>query len=206
MRVTDINQYFASGCGRCSLFDTPECKVHTWKPALLQLRQILLDCGLTEVVKWGTPVYMYNNQNIILLGAFKEYCCLGFFKGVLLQDEKKLLTQQGENTQSSKIFKFTENKQVTPITEDIRTYIFEAIEIEKAGLKVPETKKDKTLPTELEEKFNEYPALKTAFLALTPGKQRGYLIHFTGAKQSETRTVRIEKCMPKILAGKGFHD
>lgn len=199
--------YFTDGCGRCSLGGTPACKVHTWATELKLLRKIILSCGLQEESKWGVPCYTFGKSNIVMLAAFKEYCALSFFKGALLQDAEKLLAKPGEESQSVRMFRFTGSKQLSKIENTIRAYIFEAIELEKAGLKV-ETKKisEREIPEELQNAFDRNPALKKAFEALSPGRQRAYLLHFTQAKQSATRSSRIEKCTARILSGKGLLD
>lgn len=178
-----------------------------WNAELIQLRRIVLACNLEEVVKWGVPCYTYQNKNILLFHSFKEFCGIGFFKGSLLQDLEKILSKPGENSQASRILRFKSTKEILEVEQHIKAYIFEAIEVEKAGLKVQmKSTNEYEKPIELETIFNETPALKQAFEALTPGRQRGYLLHFSSAKQAETRVSRIEKCKSKILAGKGFND
>lgn len=204
--TTDVNTYLAEGCGRCALGGTPDCKVHSWTNELKLLRQVVLDCGLTEESKWGVPCYTYHGDNIAVVSAFKNYACLSFFKGALLQDNHKILDKPGENTQSARIIKITSTKQVQALSPTLKAYIFEAIEVEKAGLKVSFEKAPEPIPEELASKFKEEPNLKAAFEALTPGRQRGYILHFSQPKQAKTRVSRIEKCIPKIMEGKGFHD
>lgn len=202
-----IDQYLLEGCGRCSLYQTPDCKVHTWQYELKLLRNLVLDCGLTEEYKWSQPCYTHNGANVLIVAAFKDYAIISFFKGSLLQDKGKLLDSPGENSQAARQFRFTDTERIKALEDDIKAYIYEAIEIEKAGLKVDfKAKKELEYPEELESKFEEHPDLKAAFDALTPGRQRGYILHFAQPKQSTTRTSRIEKCMPKIFEGKGFHD
>lgn len=203
----DIETYFLEGCGRCSLGGTPECKVHTWAKELKLLRNLLLECGLTEEVKWGQPCYTYNNHNIIILSTLKDACILSFLKGALMSDEAKLLVSQGENVQSGRIIRFTDFRDIIKLENTLKDYVFEAIEIEKAGLKVVMKKtEDFPVPEELIQKFEENPSFKDAFYALTPGRQRGYLLHFAAPKQSKTRETRIEKYVPLIFNGKGMHD
>lgn len=202
-----IDLYLADGCGRCSLYGTPECKVHSWTKELVALRQIILACGYTEELKWSMPCYTIDGKNVLILAAFKDFCSLNFFKGSLIKDHNNVLVRAGENTEAARLFKFTNIKEVIEQEDIIKAYLFEAIEIEKSGLKVP--KKDATsleLPEELIDIFQHNPDVKAAFDALSPGRQRGYQIHFSGAKQSTTRLARIEKYIPHILAGKGFHD
>jgi uncharacterized protein YdeI (YjbR/CyaY-like superfamily) len=199
--------YFIEGCGRCSLGGTPECRVHKWDDELAALRGILLDSGLQEECKWGHPVYTYKNANVVLLGAFKENCTLSFFKGALLQDEAGVLQKPGENSQVSRMFRFTALKQIIDIESIIRSYIFEAIEIEKAGLKV-QTKpvEEMNFPEELLAAFKQDKNFEKAFRALTPGRQRGYIMFIADAKQSKTREGRIAKYYDQVLAGKGMMD
>ncbi len=181
-------------------------RVKTWQEELNLLRNILLECGLTEEYKWGAPCYMFGKSNILILHNFKAYCALGFFKGALLQDTKGLLKKPGENTQSGRVFPFVNAKDIVKQKAVIKAYVFEAIEIEKAGLKAEPSNQTIELPEELLQQFKMNAAFKKAFHQLTPGRQRAYLIHFTGAKQSETKTARIVKFIPKILCGKGMND
>jgi uncharacterized protein YdeI (YjbR/CyaY-like superfamily) len=199
--------YFTAGCGRCSKGGTPDCKVHTWDAELAALRGLVLDAGLTEECKWGVPCYTSEKNNIVLIHAFKDYCALLFFKGALLKDAKGILIQQTENVQSARQLRFTDVGEITKLKTTISAYLQEAIAVEKAGLKV--VKKETAefaMPEEFQAKLDKSPALKTAFEALTPGRKRGYLLHFAAAKQSATRTARVEKCTPQILAGKGLQD
>lgn len=168
---------------------------------------ILQESDLKEESKWGMPCYTYEGKNIIILAAFKEYCSLNFLKGALLKDSKKILVKPGENSQSARLAKFTNVKEIIKVRATLKSYIKEAIELEKSGAKV-ELKKpsELKLPEELEKKLSKTPALRKAFYALTPGRQRGYLIYFSQAKQSATREARIEKCAKRILEGKGLQD
>lgn len=203
----DVDVYFADGCGRCPLGGTPQCKVHTWPKELKLLRKIVLECGLTENRKWGVPCYTFENSNVAIVSAFKEYCSLSFFKGVLLKDDHKILDKAGENSQSARLIRFTNTQQIKDLTPVLKAYICEAIEVEKKGLKVDfKAKSELVIPEELQKKFDSLPALNDAFAALTPGRQRGYILFFTGAKQSKTREQRIEKCLQQILEGKGLND
>ena len=203
---TSADQYFLEGCGRCPLGSTPDCKVHRWTAELALLRRLVNNCGLTEECKWGVPCYTFQGKNVLNVSAFNEYCCLSFFKGVLLSDEKELLAKPGPNSQSVRLFKFTDLAAIQQIEDVIKAYIFEAIEVEKAGLNVEFKKNPEPIPDELEEKFEQDPVLKIAFEALTPGRQRGYILHFSQPKQSKTRISRIEKYTPMILSGIGLHD
>jgi uncharacterized protein YdeI (YjbR/CyaY-like superfamily) len=202
-----VDVYFTAGCGRCPLVNTPECKVHNWDAELAKLREIVLDCGLTEELKWSHPVYTFQKNNVILLGAFKEYCVLNFLKGALLKDAAGILSKPGENTQSARVIRFTDVREIIKLEAIIKAYIYEAVELEKAGLKFEfKETKDFELPEELTVKFAENTAFQTAFFALTPGRQRGYILHFSQPKQSKTRESRVEKCLPQILIGKGLND
>jgi uncharacterized protein YdeI (YjbR/CyaY-like superfamily) len=198
--------YFLEGCGRCSLGGTPDCKVHRWTQELQFLRSIILDCGLEEVAKWGVPCYMHGKANVLLLGALKDCCTIGFQKGALLDHSSGLLEKQGENSNVGRIIRFTSIEQIVANEAQVKEIIFQAIEIEKQGLKVATTQSNDPISAELETAFEQNPELKSAFFALTPGKQRGYLIHFNQTKNPDTRTSRIEKCVEKILRGEGMHD
>ena len=203
--TTDVETYLSEGCGRCSLGGTPECKVHAWQQELLALRSIVLECGLDEECKWGAPCYTFQGKNILMISALKDGAIISFFKGSLLQDEPGLLSFAGENSQVAKLIRFTRVEDILKMEDFLKACIFEAVEVEKAGLKVQKSTAPE-LPEELLRKFEEMPALQEAFEALTPGRQRGYLLHFSQPKQSATRTTRIEKCLPKILNGEGLHD
>ncbi|MDQ0994914.1 uncharacterized protein YdeI (YjbR/CyaY-like superfamily) [Phyllobacterium ifriqiyense] len=178
-----------------------------WQEEFAELRSIALECELTEELKWGVPCYTFQNSNIVLIHGFKAYCAMLFIQGALLKDDKNILIRQTENVQSARQVRFTSLSEITGMRDVLKDYIQEAIEVQKAGLKV-EFKKTKefAVPEEFQIKLDNMPALKTAFEALTPGRQRGYLLHFSSAKQSKTREARIEKAMPKILEGKGLDD
>lgn len=182
-------------------------KTTRWQRELIQLRSIVLDCSLKEELKWGVPCYRYENSNIVLIHAFKEYCALLFINGVLLKDTNGVLIQQTIHTQAARQIRFTTLQEIVEMESLLKTYIFEAIEVEKAGLKV--TFKEHTeidIPEELQAKWEEMPHLEAAFKALTPGRQRAYLIYFSNPKQSKTRLLRIEKCIQPILNGKGLNE
>ncbi|WP_198315652.1 YdeI/OmpD-associated family protein [Chitinophaga tropicalis] len=178
-----------------------------WQEEFEKLRMIVLDCGLTEELKWGVPCYAYQGGNIVLIHGFKEYCALLFFKGALLPDPNSILVQQTENVQAARQIRFTSLREITKMESILKAYVFEAIEIEKSGLEVVFKKtKEFDMPEEFREKLDKDPALKTAFEGLTPGRQRGYLLYFSSAKQAKTRISRIEKYVPQILDGKGLED
>ncbi|WP_339247143.1 YdeI family protein [Bacillus sp. FSL R5-0523] len=182
-------------------------KTKKWKEEFEKLRTIILDCELTEDFKWMHPCYTYNNKNVVLIHGFKEYCALLFHKGALLQDAHGILIQQTENVQAARQIRFTNVQEINELENILKAYIHEAIEVEKAGLKVDVNKNiELNIPEELQNKFDEIPALKTAFEALTPGRQRAYTLYFSQAKQSKTRESRVEKYVQKILDGKGLKD
>lgn len=178
-----------------------------WQAEIKKLRMILLDCPLTEELKWGVPCYTFQNKNIVLIHVFKEYCALLLIKGALLQDAQGLLIQQTENVQSARQIRFTRLEEIVELEPSLKTYVNEAIEVEKAGLKVKYKPATEFIPPEeLISKLETVPGLQDAFDSLTPGRQRGYLLYFSAPKQSKTREARIEKCIPQILSGKGLKD
>jgi len=202
----DVDLYIADGCGRCAYYATAQCKVRSWQPELETLRQIVLECKLVEEVKWGVPVYTHHGKNIVNVTALKDSCTLGFYKGALLKDDHNILHQPGPNSQSARLLRFTNVDQISAQKDIIKAYITEMVAAEDAGLKVEVNKNPEPIPEELLEKFEQNPALQRAFYALTPGRQRGYIIYISQPKQSETRHSRIDKCTPKILNGEGLHD
>ena len=199
-------------------------KAKKWHEEFEKLRMLILDCGLIEELKWGQPCYTsptrsspsvparaggrtFQKRNIVLIHGFKEYCALLFFKGALLNDANSILIQQTKNVQAARQIRFTNVRQIVKMEPILKAYIFEAIEVEKAGLKVPLKKTtDFKIPEEFQNKLDKIPALKTAFDALTPGRQRAYIFYFSQPKQSKTRESRVEKCIKQILKGKGLND
>ena len=182
-------------------------KAEKWQQELETLRTILLDCLLTEELKWGVPCYTYQKNNIALIHEFKEYCAILFVKGALLNDANGILIQQTENVQAARQIRFTHVREIVEMETILKSYIYEAIEVEKAGLKVDLKKTiEFNMPEEFQNKLTEIPALKTAFEALTPGRQRAYLLFFSAPKQAKTRESRVEKSMEQILNGKGLND
>lgn len=178
-----------------------------WQKELERLRDILLDCMMQEDLKWGVPCYSYHDSNIVLIHGFKEYCAILFFKGALLSDPENILIQQTANVQAARQIRFTSLKEIVQLEAIIKSYVFEAIEVEKAGLQVNLKKVSEfAVAEEFQQKLDKMPKLKKAFEALTPGRQRAYLLHFSSAKQAKTRESRIEKCIPQILDGKGLDD
>jgi uncharacterized protein YdeI (YjbR/CyaY-like superfamily) len=182
-------------------------KAGKWQKELEKLRTLVLDSPLTEELKWGCPCYTFQGSNIVLLHTFKEYCALLFFKGALLHDTRGILIQQTKNVQAARQIRFTNVREIVEMKAVLKAYVYEAIEVEKAGLKVKLKKtREFEMPEEFQRKLDDSAALKAAFRALTPGRQRAYLLHFSAPKQSKTREARIEKCKRKILNGKGLND
>ena len=182
-------------------------KAQQWQQELEQLRMIILNCGLTEELKWGVPCYTFQKSNIVLIHVFKEYCAVLFFKGALLNNADGILIQQTENVQAARQVRFTDVAQIIEMAATLKAYIYEAIEVEKAGLKVELKKTSEfAIADEFQNKLDQMPALKTAFDTLTPGRQRAYMLHFSAPKQAKTRQERVEKWIPQILNGKGLND
>jgi uncharacterized protein YdeI (YjbR/CyaY-like superfamily) len=182
-------------------------KEKKWQKEIEKLRTIILDCQLTEELKWGVPCYTFQKNNIVLIHVFKEYCAILFVKGALLNDAHGILIQQTENVQAGRQVRFTNVREIVEMGPILKAYIYEAIEVEKAGLKVSLKKTTEyTIPEEFQHKLDEIPALKAAFDALTPGRQRAYNLYFSAPKQSKTRETRVEKCVQQILNGKGLND
>ena len=181
--------------------------VEKWQEEMEQLRRIVLDCGLTEELKWGIPCYTFHKNNVLVINGLKEYCALGFFKGALLHDVHGILRKPGEHTQATRLVRFINVREIVELESILKTYIYEALEVEKAGLKVNFEKNiEHLIPEEFQNKLNVNPVLKKAFHALTPGRQKAYLLYFSAPKQSKTRDSRVEKWMQHILNGKGLHD
>jgi uncharacterized protein YdeI (YjbR/CyaY-like superfamily) len=201
-----VDKYLVDGCMRCKLGGTPSCKVNNWAKELEELRKIVLKSSLGEELKWGMPCYTLNNKNILMISAFKEYACISFFKGVLLIDKEKILTAHGESSQSVRMIKFTNSKQIKQQSSIIRAYIEESIEIENSGKKVEFKKNPEPIPEELMVEFNKDLKFKKAFHELTPGRQRGYIIYFSQPKSTQSKLNRIEKCRENILKGIGLND
>ena len=182
-------------------------KASKWQAGYEQLRTIVLDCGLTEELKWGCPCYTFEGNNIVLIHGFKDYCALLFMKGALMKDAKGILIQQTENVQAARQIRFTNLNEIVKLKTALKAYIQEAISVEKSGLKVKLKKPTEfKMAEEFQQVLNEMPEVKKAFKALTPGRQRAYLLHFSQPKQSKTRESRVENCIPQILKGKGLND
>lgn len=205
--IANVETYFNEGCGRCSKMATPLCRVRTWEKELQLLRNIILECGLVEELKWSHPCYTFQKKNIVMIGTTKAFCAISFFKGVLLEDSQKVLIAQTENMQATRQIQFTNTEQIVELKDLIKTYIFEAIEVEKSGAKVPYKEAVAiAIPEEFQYFLDNDLELKTAFEGLTPGRQKGYLLHFTEPKQSKTKTARVEKWIDQIKRGKGMND
>jgi len=177
-----------------------------WREEMRELRRIMLGCRLTEELKWGKPCYSFQNSNVVILQGFKEFCAVLFCKGALLKDAHGILKKPGENTQGARRIPFTNVREIAELAPVLKAYVQEAVAAEKAGLEVIYKKNPEPMPEELQNKLAADPALKTAFAALTPGRQRAYILYFSAAKQSTTREARVEKCRPQILKGKGLND
>lgn len=200
----NVDTYLLRGCGRCELFDSPACKVNRWRTELEVLREIMLSTELREEVKWGVPCYTLNGKNVVLFGALKESVSISFMNGALLNDPAGILQKAGENSHVDRLLRFTNIDQVVDAAEAILDFTQQAIAYTAAGKKIDTPRTAPDVPEELLHAFAEMPELKQAFFALTPGRQRGYLLHFSQAKQSATRASRIAKCTDAILRGKGL--
>ncbi len=201
----NVDKYLVDGCMRCKYGGTPQCKVLNWTEELETLRQIVLETGLTEEIKWGVPVYTNKGKNIVTVNALKGSANIGFYKGAIMKDSHNILEQQG-TIQSARIIRFTDTERIKKIKEVLKSYVLEAIAIEEKGKKVPTVKNPEPIPDELLQAFEDDPSFKMAFESLTPGRQRGYIIHFSQPKQASTRKGRIEKHKGQILDGVGLHD
>ncbi len=204
--ITDIDDYFAKGCGRCPRFDTPDCSTKRWQAGLRSLRAICLDTGLSEHVKWAHPCYMHAGRNIAIIGAFREDFRLSFFEAALMTDPESLLEKQGPNTRYPDMIRFNANDQVAMRETTIRVYLAEAMRYAEEGRRAPKDDKALDLPDELTDALDADPELADAFHALTPGRKKSYVINLNGAKKPETRVARIEKFRDKIIAGKGAQE
>ncbi|MBI5611285.1 MAG: YdeI/OmpD-associated family protein [Deltaproteobacteria bacterium] len=206
MNTGTVDSYLQDGCGRCDLYRTPNCKVLRWTPALVQLRELALASGLTEELKWGSPCYTLEGKNVAMIVAFKESCALQFFKGAAMSDPDGLLERPGPNSQYGRFVRFLANEHVAPKRPQLLKLLEQAIALERAGVQVEPKAEREPLPEELEQRLAADPKLAEAFQALTPGRQRSHVLHISGAKQSETRARRVDRCVPEILAGRGFFE
>lgn len=204
-KITSLETFFERGCGRCSKFDTPQCKVFKWQKELAMLREIANDSLLVEELKWSQPCYTHQGKNVVILSAFENYCAFNFISGGLLNNDLGLLVKPGENSQDGRQMRFTSIKDIDANRSAILATLLEAKE-QSMLPSLPKEKPTLEIPQELKDKMDENEALRTAFEALTPGRQRSYCIHISSAKQAKTRISRIEKCYPKMLTGKGFNE
>ena len=205
MNNTSVESYLAEGCGRCKLFQTPECKVHLWTDGLIELRKILLESGLDEDMKWGSPCYSLNGQNVVMLTSFREHFALGFFKGAALPDVGGELASPGPNSRFLRRLSFTSFDDLMARRQRAVDFIKQAIKLERAGIEV-DPGETEPMPIELEQRLAADADLQAAFDSLTPGRQRSFILYVSGAKQSATRESRAERCEPKIYAGKGYNE
>lgn len=206
MMITQPDDYFAKGCGRCARFDTADCSAHLWREGLGELRQLCRDAGLTETAKWGHPCYVHQGRNIALFGAFRDNFRLSFFNAGLMKDPAGILEKSGPNSQTPDVIRFTDAARVRELAPDIAAYLREAVGYADQGLKAPKIDTMPDWPEELIAALDADPALAEAFHALTPGRQKSYVLNLNGAAKPATRTARIEKFRDKIFAGKGALD
>jgi uncharacterized protein YdeI (YjbR/CyaY-like superfamily) len=201
-----VDAYLREGCGRCEHYKTPECKVHRWSSILEGMRALLRESGLTEEVKWGSPCYTLGGKNVVMMMSFKDTCALSFFKGAALTDEEGLLEQPGPNSRFGRFLKFRTHADWVARRGRAKTFVEQAIALERAGKKVVPSSAPEPMPAELEEKLSTDAKLRGAFEALTPGRRRSHILHISSAKQSETRARRVERCAVDILSGRGFNE
>ncbi len=204
MNRTSVDSYVQEGCGRCDLYRTPACKVHKWTEGLLVMRELLLAAGLSEEMKWGSPCYTWGGKNVSMIVSFKESCALQFFKGAALSDPQGALESPGPNSQHGRFLRFRSAQEVAERRAEAAEFIRQAVELEKAGVKIAAPAEREPIPDELAQRLTADPQLAKAFAALTPGRQRSHILHIRGAKQAETRERRVDRCAGEILAGLGF--
>jgi uncharacterized protein YdeI (YjbR/CyaY-like superfamily) len=203
---TSVDSYLEDGCGRCELYQTPQCKVLQWLGPLRALRGIVLASGLTEEMKWGSPSYTLDDELVLMLGSYKDCCFISFMRGAILDDPDTVLEKVGPNTHSARMFKFTSSEQVQAQGALIARFVDDCIALHRAGTKVPPRASKEPMPVELQDMLDANPDVAEAYWALTPGRQRSYILHVSGAKQSKTRQSRAEASTEKIMAGKGFNE
>jgi uncharacterized protein YdeI (YjbR/CyaY-like superfamily) len=206
MNNTSVDSYLEDGCGRCDLYKTTRCKVRSWTEALNGLREVLSETGLTEEMKWGSPCYTLNGKNVVMIAAFKDSCALSFFKGALLEDEHGVLEAPGPNSRFARLYKFASAEEVQAGREVAAGLIQRAIEAERSGRKVAPGPVAEPIPDELRARLDADSVLAEAFEGLTPGRRRSHILYVSGPKQSKTRETRAERCVAKILAGKGYNE
>lgn len=206
MNTTSVDAYLRDGCGRCDRYQTPDCKVHRWTDALAALRELVLASELTEEMKWGCPCYTLDGKNVVMIMALNDHCGLSFFKGAALDDADGVLQKPGPNSRIGRVIAFTSAEDVARMRPQVTRLLHQAIAAERAGVEVVVDDAPEPMPAELEQRLAVDPALRQAFEALTPGRQRSHILYVSGAKQPETRERRAERCAPKITAGKGFNE
>lgn len=206
MNTTSVDAFLADGCGRCDQYRTPACKVHRWTDALVELRAIARASGLTEAMKWGSPCYTDGGRNVVMIAALRDCCALGFFKGALLDDPDGVLEAPGPSSQAARQIRFRSVEEVRAKRPLAERLIAQAVAVERSGAKVSFARAPEPMPEELAAALDADPRARAAFDALTPGRQRSHVLHVSGAKQAASRRARAERCLPKILAGKGFLD
>jgi uncharacterized protein YdeI (YjbR/CyaY-like superfamily) len=206
MNKTSVESWLQDGCGRCALFATPACKVLLWTDALLALRELVHETELSEEMKWGSPCYTIDGKNIVVLAALKDFCALGFLQGAALPDPEGILVSPGPNSRYARYLTFRSVAEVERLRKPTRTLLQEAIVLARSGRKFTPDTQPEPLPNELLRRLEEDPALAAAFASLTPGRKRSYIIHISGASSAAARERRVERCVPKIMAGLGFHE
>lgn len=204
MNRTNVDSYLRDGCGRCERYRTPECKVHRWTGPLEALRRLVLAAGLDEELKWGSPCYTLGGKNVVMIAAFEEHCALSFFEGAALEDEDGILESAGPSSRIARLIRFRSTEDVLGRREEIARLLEQAIALERAGVRAERSAAPEPVPDELARRLEEDAALRAAFEALTPGRRRSHILYVSGAKQRETRSRRVDKCAPVILAGRGF--
>lgn len=206
MNNKSAKSYLEEGCGRCELYQTPQCRVHLWSEPLRGLRVLLLASGMEEEMKWGSPCYTLGGQNVVLLMARKEYCALSFFQGVALEDPQQALVSPGPNSRFARLLRVTSLRELEQRRALIEGFLAQAMALARSGHKVQVEPANEPVPVELEERLAADPALRRAFEALTPGRRRSHILHIAQAKQAPTRHRRAEACIPRVLAGQGQHE
>lgn len=206
MNRADVDSYLRDGCGRCAHYRTPACKVLRWTPALVALREVVRAAGLVEEMKWGSPCYTLDGKNVVMITSFKEHCALAFFKGALLDDPDGVLRSAGPNSRSARSLTYATVDDALGRVEQAARYVAQAVAVERTGARVARPAGEPPLPAELERRLADDPDLREAYWALTPGRRRSHVLHITGAKQSETRVRRVERCAQDIRAGRGFNE
>jgi uncharacterized protein YdeI (YjbR/CyaY-like superfamily) len=206
MNTTGVDAYLRDGCGRCEHYQTPQCKVLLWTKPLEALRALVLAAGLEEEMKWGSPCYTLGGKNVVMISSFKAFCALQFFKGAALEDPEGLLVTPGPNSRFARYLKFTSLEEVKAKRTQVKRFLDQALALERAGTKIAPSKEREPVPEEFARRLAADPELRKAFASLTPGRQRSHVLHVSGAKQSETRERRVDRCATDILAGRGFNE